>query len=108
MTRFAVTTGVVALAAVEDGQMDSQVASRARQDYPGGSAARIQVPAPTRCPRGHLLRAQRTLIRTMSCACGRHVIWRCYCGEIAYRPVLAANGCSLHSPVVDASVPASR
>jgi hypothetical protein len=88
--------------------MDPQVASRARQEYPGGSAALIQVPPPTRCPRGHLLRAPRTLIRTISCsACGRHVIWRCYCGTVTYRPVLAANGCSLHSTVVDASVPAS-
>jgi hypothetical protein len=89
--------------------MDSKMASRTRKEYPGGSAARIQVPPPTRCPRGHLLRAQRTLIRTISCgACGSHAIWRCYCGAVAYRPVLAANGCSLHSRVVDASVPASR
>lgn len=88
--------------------MDSRVASKARQEYPGGSAALTQVPPPTRCPRGHLLRAQRTLIRTVSCsACGRHLIWRCYCGTVTYRPMLAADGCSLHSMVVDAAVPAS-
>ena len=63
---------------------------RCRQD--GGVAAVGKlVRAPTRCPRGHALRPDRTLLRTVSCSCGRHTTWRCHCGEVIYRPVLSEH-----------------
>jgi hypothetical protein len=49
------------------------------------------VQAPTRCPLGHALRPDRTLLRTVSCSCGRHTTWRCHCGEVIYRPVLSEH-----------------
>ena len=45
--------------------------------------------APTRCPRGHPLRPERTLVRIVACACGMHTSWRCHCGEVTYGPALA-------------------
>ena len=58
----------------------------------GGMAAVGKlVPAPTRCPRGHALRPDRTLLRAVSCSCGRHTTWRCLCGEVIYRPVLSEH-----------------
>ena len=49
---------------------------------------------PMRCPRGHLLRPDRMLVRTVACSCGRHITWRCHCGEVTYGPVLA-DGCRM-------------
>jgi hypothetical protein len=46
---------------------------------------------PTRCLNGHALRHDRTLLRTVSCACGRHTAWRCHCGEAIYRPLLSEH-----------------
>jgi hypothetical protein len=49
---------------------------------------------PTRCPRGHPLRVDRTIVRAIPCACGRHTFWRCHCGAVTYGPPLG-DGCSL-------------
>ena len=63
-----------------------------RRGQDGGRAAVGKlVPAPTRCPRGHALRPDRTLLRTVSCSCGRHTTWRCHWGEVIYRPVLSEH-----------------
>lgn len=50
------------------------------------------LPAPMRCPRGHFLRSDRTLVRAIACSCGRHSTWRCYCGLVTYAPALT-DGC---------------
>ena len=69
---------------------------RRRQD--GGVAAVDKlVLAPTRCPRGHALRPGRTLLRTVSCSCGRHTTWRCHCGEVIYRPTMGRRNGALLS-----------
>ena len=57
----------------------------------GVAAVGKLVRAPRRCPRGHALRPDRTLLRTVSCSCGRHTTWRCHCGEVIYRPVLSEH-----------------
>src|SRR5258705_1018450 len=63
---------------------------RRRQDRGVAAVAKL-VLAPTRCPRGHALRPDRTLLRTVSCSCGQHTTWRCHCGEVIYRPALAEH-----------------
>jgi hypothetical protein len=49
---------------------------------------------PTRCPRGHPLRADRIVVRAILCSCGWHTVWRCHCGAVTHGPPLA-DGCSL-------------
>jgi hypothetical protein len=67
---------------------------RSRQDV--GMPAAGKFGAPTRCPRGHPLRSDRTLVRTVACSCGMHTSWRCHCGKVTYGPALA-EACSLRS-----------
>jgi hypothetical protein len=55
---------------------------------------------PIRCPRGHLLRPDRTLIRAIACSCGWHTTWRCYCGQMTYGSALTQS-CSLRDEPAD-------
>jgi len=44
--------------------------------------------APKRCPQGHPLRPDRTLVRAIACSCGSHTAWRCHCGAVIHGPPL--------------------
>ena len=46
---------------------------------------------PLRCPRGHLMRAERIVNKTAICSCGRHQTWRCHCGAMTYEPSIKAQ-----------------
>jgi len=46
---------------------------------------------PLRCPRGHLMRAERVVNKSAMCSCGRHQTWRCHCGAMTYEPSLSAH-----------------
>ena len=46
------------------------------------------VKPPLHCPRGHRLRPGHTLVGSIACSCGRHLMWRCECGAITYGPAL--------------------
>jgi phosphate transport system protein len=65
---------------------------RRESTFPSRVAANVGKVArtPTRCPRGHPLRVDRTI----ACSCGRRTIWRCHCGAVTYGPPLG-DGCSL-------------